>query len=305
MNKHHLAILAVLLMLFSLSHSQDSLGLSDSSVSKVDGLELNSDTSDFELNLTSALMIECGESPGLRWISIATGPSDTTLHIRKPEYVTDANAGSFEIIFSGVDTSTYLGDRMYRGHGSYPIHYQVTFIDSQTLSITGKTLPYDDIRLNYSFDMAEYRIDFEFQDIESGITDITEAANAAVPHAPVNATKTSDVMGESLEPFMDMLYDAVLLAAAALLIILLILVIILMVRKIRKTKPVPSGNFSEMLDSKAAPTDSEAPVVSEEAVVFTTEMREEKIRALMEQEKVSYDEAALRVQYEMMNQDNG
>ncbi len=55
---------------------------------------------------------------------------------------------------------------------------------------------------------------------------------------------------------------------------------------------------------KAAESETGKESIPEEPLIMTAEMREERIRNMMESEGVSYDEAALRIQYEAMNQDH-
>lgn len=262
------------------------------------------DADSFALSkITPAIIIDTKEDKTHRWVTISGGMSDSLGSIPKPILLTDGNAGSFSLELSGVDTSTYLGTRMYRDHGHYPMQFQVELLDSNAILISGKTLPYDEISSHYSFDREAYVLEFTFEIpqtsaavAKTNIKSVT-SDNPGIVEKPA---QKSDLKRSSVD-LMAMLYNAIIIAGAALGMVILVLLVILILKKIRTPQTVEQRHFADVLDTKAVASSIESSDSPIDPDILTPEIREEKIRGLMEAESISYDEAALRVQYESMN----
>ncbi len=291
-------------LLLSMSNAQDSTLVLDT-LDLVDTLVLDSAQQKTELQFTQALVIQSDEDETMRWVSISPGSvsADSILHY--PIFVADANEGSFSLQIVGLDTAAYLGNRMLRDSGHFPIHYQVDLLDSLVIQISGKTLPYDDVHYYYSFDRDEYRLEFIFEDQEVKIGTHLQAPNHVEMAVETTPAKLNyNIIAGKTSDFKKMLLNSVYIALAALVLTLILYFMLKSFRK--KTSPGlgSAENFADMLDKKA---ELERPVIegNTEQNVLTPESKEEKIRNLMDTEKLSYDEAALRVQYQTMNQTDG
>ncbi|MEA3286018.1 MAG: hypothetical protein U9Q77_01395 [Candidatus Marinimicrobia bacterium] len=261
--------------------------------------------------LIQALRINSGEDSSRRWLSISGEGLNSGSTLLYPIYETNGNEGSFWIKLTGFETSAYLGNRMLRDHGQYPIHFQVDLIDSQTVAITGKTLPYDDVRCTYSFDLDEYRLEFIFH--ESTPMQLFDPAS---PNQPSHDSNLSFASGEgrsiasgtthrnSTKKVWGMLKDSVMIASSVLGLVLLILGIILTIIKMKQKWPAKSQKFADVLGRKAQNDDHVPEVDNDVPPVNTPEIQEARIRELMQTDNISYDEASLRIQYQTMNLDS-
>ncbi len=307
-------IMLGILASYGAGNAQDSLQITEHFV-ELDKLELIEPASELPLDttprfgITAALQILTGEDDARRWLSVSNGDQFSLQGVTQPEYETNANAGSFSLRLFGMDTTAYLGRRMVRDHGHFPIHFNVEFADSQTLIISGRTLPYDDIACIYSFDRDEYRLELIFKEQSPRLISATptenlgniDSSNSATPidiQQPTDEKSTSQPLA-----YQAMLIDSILIAAIGLGLILLLLGGFLLIKKIRKNQK-KSTNFADVMAKKAAESETGKESIPEEPLILTAEMREERIRNMMESKGVSYDEAALRIQYEAMNQDH-
>ncbi len=256
------------------------------------------------LNLIKAVAIRTGEDLERRWLRISLGSPSAGSDFQRPLIETNANEGIFALTLSGIDTAAYLGNRMLRDHGQYPIQFQVEFSDSQTVMISGKTLPFDDVQYYYSFDQEAYRLDFIFDDPNLFLTsDMREPrqsldANSRNIHEP----EELPTVGKGAATIKQKLIDAVIMAALILGAILLIFGVIVFVSKNKRDRQENTREFSDVLEEKSENNENIMVATSLEPLVLTAEAREEKIRELMRSDDISYDEAALRIQYETMNQ---
>ncbi len=273
-----------------------------------DSTETPSDTPRLisNLNITAPLVIETDEDKSMRWLIVSGGASESNGVISKPILEADGNAGSFTFRIDGVDTTSYLGSQMQRDHGQYPIQYQVEFVDSQSIYISGRTLPYDEINSYYAFDSDVYHLEFIFAE-KVPVAELIKDTESQPKAAKTTATSQEPQIKKPLKKLnwsssamMPRLFDAIKIAGAVLVLILLVLVIVFLLKKIRVTKPSQTGNFAEMLDGKTAEGLAESTQKADEPEVLSPEQKEEKIRTLMETEGISYDEAALRIQYTSM-----
>jgi len=275
----------------------DSIALQDSL------FELESASADFEL--TQAVIVQTDESSTRRWISISTGALVSGQNVMHPAYTADSATGNFSFILDGVDTTAYLGHRKQRDTGYFPIQYEITFPDSERIAIRGRTLPFSDASCYYSFDLNDYRLDFSFKKLDQPANPMNSSAgNLAKIGLEAKTPETGlGVEGDHRRPNADrispLFYNALFVAGAAMTLVLLVFIGVLMIRKMKQNKT--THTFAEFMDAKSPPEIDEAPIGNPAAEILTPELREEKIRALMVSENISYDEAALRVQYESLN----
>jgi len=271
-----------------------------------DSVLMDSISPNIDIQLTQAIVIQSGEDDFMRWVSISPGSRTADSRLPYPVLLTDANAGSFTLQILDLDTTAYLGSRMLRDHGHFPIHYRIDFPDSSGIQISGKTLPYDDISCFYSFDRDEYRIEFVFKDqAEKKITTPQGKQNPVVlSNAPNNGAASQklnrNIMAGKASEFKGMLLNSIYIALAALGLTVLVYFLMKYLKEKMKTKPIAGHNFADLLDEKADASNQDS--VNKEPEILTPQLKEEKIRVLMDVEKLSYDEAALRVQYQTMNQ---
>ena len=299
----------VMLFTLTFSFAQENLNAMDNASSS-ESLKTPNHSSDDNFEITPALLIETGENKSRRWITISGGISDSSRGVTRPILEMDGNDGSFSWVISGMDTATYLGSRLHRAPGHFPVQYQVDFIDSESIVIRGKTLPFDDIKNYYSFTNNIYRLEFVFSENLRTIPPVGSEGQKTNPtpiqsDRPDSKMSLSDAMDSSRsDALMSMLYNAIIIAGGGLVIVLLLLVIILLFRKLRRQKgETASQHFSKVLDDKTQGDVAQVEQNPAELDIMTPELREEKIRMLMESDGISYDEAALRVQYETMNKD--
>lgn len=304
-----LPFLLSLLTLTGTGFSQDSVTSADSLSQLAPPILSNVDQVP-EAFTPVLVTIVCEEDRSKRWISIAGGTSPRSQSMIQPDYETDAGEGSFTISLRGIDTVAYLGSRMHRGYGHYPIQYEVIYPDSHTVIIRGKTLPFDDVRCYYSFELQEYRLEFIFNDrgaplvaqskVDRAAQKTTNPPNQDSERVTTNHPGTSSSLGSS----KSLLLNSTLIATVGVGFVLLVIGLMILGKRRRARKAAADPNFAEVLDSKSGGNKAVEAANSGEPEVLTVEMREEKIRTLMESQNVSYDEAALRIQYETMDQDN-
>jgi len=262
---------------------------------------------DNQMQVTPAFKLESGESAEQRWIVITASVPQLAESIRKPIIMTNGSTGEFSWCLDGVDTTTYLGNRMLQDHGHYPIYYTVQFPASNTIMIQGKTLPYDDMNCFYSFQREEYRLEFLFAGDQQ--TDL--AGSAPLLKTDVDKiNKTKQLTSSTNHPtqsesaaYFELFMKALRIASIALIVVVLLLLGYFLVRSLRRQTASFSKPFSAVLDDKTI-AESGQINTGGEALVLTPEQQEEQIRQLMERDSIGYDEAALRVQYASLDGSN-
>lgn len=76
-----------------------------------------------------------------------------------PIVVADSLNGKFTITLSSLDTSLFIGKRLYKLKGNFPIRLAVLFPDSQTILLDGKTVPFEKIVSYYVIDGGKFIFD--------------------------------------------------------------------------------------------------------------------------------------------------
>lgn len=76
-----------------------------------------------------------------------------------PIVVADSLNGEFTITLSSLDTSLFVGKRLYKLMGNFPIRLAVLFPDSQTILLDGKTVPFEKIVSYYVIDGEKFIFD--------------------------------------------------------------------------------------------------------------------------------------------------
>ncbi len=258
-----------------------------------------------KMPITPALLIQTDESSTRRWITISMGDLDSSLTPLRPNYVADGNLGSFSVELEGFDLNAYLEPKWQRIYGKYPLQYEVEFVDSLRIKIKGRTLPFISMECSYLFNRNEYRIEFIYQDrtltgfslSSHEIQKIDSAFGGTSQGSAKRAFENSQGLRSArLKP---LLYNSLYIAGGAIALVFAVLISIMILKKMKARKIDP--NFADMLDTKTPPILEQTPPVVDEPEILTPEMREEKIRSLMASDSISYDEAALRVQYESLN----
>ncbi len=90
---------------------------------------------------------------------ILTSPSEGSGHFIAPQIEDDPENGEFTLIFSPLDSASYIGKRLTKEYGTTPIQLTVSFPDSQTLKITGKSLRFDKLVGYYQLGEERYIFD--------------------------------------------------------------------------------------------------------------------------------------------------
>ena len=289
-------VICVTLFLAGKLFSQDSFVVPDALVSP----ELMSS----KLLITPAVILKTGESDARRWISISMGHLDSSLIPLRPEYTADGSRGSFSVELAGLDPDAFLESKWQRVYGMYPLQYEVEFVDSVHIKIKGRTLPFVDMECSYSFNRNEYRIEFNYEglDLTGSLTDSQggQKNDLVMGGTSEGAAQQAFEVSQGIRSakLMPLLYNSMYIAVGAVILVFAILLGIQMYKKIKARKS--DHTFADMLDAKSPPIQEEKPAVLKEPEILTPEMREDKIRAMMASDTISYDEAALRVQYESM-----
>lgn len=302
---------SILLLLLQPLAAQDST-LAMNSIINLDSTGSGEDTDQPMAGMLQAIVIKSGENDTSRWVSVAVDRAHLIQGIHYPTIETDANAGSFDIELYNLDSNAYLGSDLIQDSGKFPIQYKVEFPDSLTLHIQGQVLPYDDISTSYSFDKDEYRIEFIFknqsQKLFKQAQEMPQEQKVVSAHAepsPEYDTQLNhNLIDKKTSEFKAMLKRSVMLATIALGATLFLFFLIVFVKKQLRHKSTLDQNFSEVLDEKVDAPESDDNGGEPGPTIMTPELKEERIRNLMENDKLSYDEAALRVQYEQMDQDD-
>jgi len=90
---------------------------------------------------------------------ILTSPDRNTGLFISPKIEDDPSKGEFTLTFSPVDSIAYVGKRLTREYGKMPIQLSVSFPDSQTLRISGKSLKFDKLVGYYQLGEERYIFD--------------------------------------------------------------------------------------------------------------------------------------------------
>ena len=107
----------------------------------------------------SQLTITTENFGNLRRIEIRMRGMDEKQTIIKPELTVDVLDGHFQLIYSPIDTSTYLGNYSILDRGSFPLKMTISFPDSNTMTLTGKTIPYEGLSHYYHFPSESYLLE--------------------------------------------------------------------------------------------------------------------------------------------------
>ncbi len=90
---------------------------------------------------------------------ILTSPNRDTGYFVSPAIEEEPEEGEFTLDFSPVDSAAYVGKRLTREYGKMPIQLSVSFPDSQTLRISGKSLKFDKLVGYYQLGEERYIFD--------------------------------------------------------------------------------------------------------------------------------------------------
>ncbi len=302
-------ILILFMLSFSLTKGQDS-------TNKVETIKPNEFPAqlvhfDFPSDTLMRIKnIECGEDKSTRWISVSIGTFNSTNTPIAPLYYTDAIEGHFSLELAGVDPTTYTDSRLVRDHGNYPIQYQVISKTPQSLVITGKTVPYDRVISHYSFNQNKYYFAFIFSKHLQGSNSKSPDENLigvlTTPSQghPLGTVKSSGMVLENASTYSSIFKDSELIIGFVLVTILIAVGAFLLGSKISNRKKVSAQGFTDVFEEKTAVNDSQIEKVDEDSQLSEKNSHEMKIRGLMESNKISYDEAALRVQYNFIEYNN-
>lgn len=291
-------------------NAQDSLTIGEIPIDDSDSMSVTAVTSS-NLAITQAFVVSSAEDRSRRWLNISPGIIPESKGLATPTIETDANKGTFSFVLSGVDSGSYLGNRMLRENGHFPIHFEVAFSNPEEVTIKGRTLPFDDVNCFYSFVTNEYVVELIFVAPQS----------APKPNDKIITRKSSNkqVQGNESKPGRTLaaarntsisdlrakIIDVVFIAAGALGLVILLLLIILLIKKITQKNGQGSEDFSQVLAEKTTSRPHASQTKNRvEGETARVETREEKVRRIMETQNISYDEAALRIDYEMMSENN-
>lgn len=236
-----------------------------------------------------------------RWMSVSFHDVNRHQSIQKPIVSTQHLKGVFEIRFSDFENVTTGPARMIQESGHFPMQYQISFPDSDGLLISGKTLPFQLLRQNYSFDSGEYSFEFIYSDTRStGSLDPTESEPVASEVSKVTSQPKRSVQPNQTpiraNTLKRLFAESVWIASIGLVVILLLIFAVLFSKK--RAKSISRQSFADILDEKAEQPESSVPRVRQNHAELTPEMREQRIRDLMAEGNLTYDEATLRLQYE-------
>ena len=305
-----LSIILLLFMIsFSLAKAQDStakaeiIPLHDAPAQLVH-IDFPSDT------LIHIKNIECEEDMSTRWISVSLGSGNSTHTPIVPYYKADAVEGSFSLELVGVDPTTYTDSRLVRDHGNYPIQYQVTSVTPRSMVITGKTIPYDSVNCYYSFNQNKYYYAFMFnRQLEGSYTkspdeNINGILSTSSQGHSVGSVKSPGIALENASMYTSIFRDSELIIGFVLVTIFIAVCAFLIGIKMSNRKHASAQDFAGVLEEKTSAKDTEIEKVEEDPQLSEKNLHEKKIRGLMESKKISYDEAALRVQYDFIEYSN-
>ena len=291
--RHWLIIPAAALICFG----QDAVVGNDSLALRAEALEVT-------LPDSLPILIYSEEDHQGRWISVAFHDVSQSPDVRRPLITEDGAEGSFSLVFTGIGSASLQNPGQVQEHGHFPLQYQVQRLDPNTLRISGKTLPFDDIKSSYSFDASEYLMEFIYTDPHLMATQQHEPASRVKPGRAVSPTGLPEsretVFSTHARQLKVFFVDSLIIAGSgSVLVILLVLGLYLRRRRNRRG---PNRDFGDIMDQKNGPDPgSQAqPVIKHE--VFTEQMRENRIREIMVSNDLTYDEAALRFGFENTGQ---
>ena len=254
--------------------------------------------------------IECGEDKSTRWISVSLGSDNSTHTPIVPIYEADAVEGSFSLELIGVDPTTYTDSRLVRDHGNYPIQYQVITTTPRSMVITGITIPYDSVNCYYSFNQNKYYYAFMFnRQLEGSYTKSpAEKLNGILSTSskghPAGSVKSPGIALKNVAMYASIFRDSELIIGFVLVTIFIAVCAFLIGRKMSNRKHASAQDFAGVLEEKTSAKDTKIEKVEEDPQLSEKNLHEKKIRGLMESKKISYDEAALRVQYDFIEYSN-
>ncbi len=238
------------------------------------------------------------ESANTRSVMLLS-PLDAGKTAPEPRLQLEAASGKFQITFPGLDTTRFLGPRFLRAEGQLPLHLNVFFPDDSSIVLRGRTVPFDDIALYYRFDNQRYVLEiFRFGSERASGTTILERSwrSARQPVADLQnlPEKTSASRRESSVPASREALLRMLKLGAGISGALTLVLLGLVWTRYRKTShPGKPSGPTELAGSEPVSVEPSPP--GEES---TREDREERIRTVMQQLSITYDEAALRVSLE-------
>ena len=240
---------------------------------------------------SSGMGLVTDETQGVRRILLNYPAATDSLPILVPTLKLNGQEGEFQFGLGPIDTTLYLGSRFRREEGEIPVHLNVFFPNDSTIYLRGKTPPFTDISVHYDFIREAYVIAVTVDQMAREV--ISETFQPKQEIAPGGKIQPA---GKTRTAYRKFLNRAIQYGSWVLLGLVAIVMALTLLRKTRG----PSAAGRQATSGAGSRSDhAEAPPVSPEP---SPEEIEIQIRDLMTREGMSYDEAALRVQF---NKENG
>ena len=77
----------------------------------------------------------------------------------KPEIISNADSGLFSILIKSENVQLFEGEKLRKSEGRIPVRFTISYPDSHTIKIDGKTIDFDNIVSFYIIDENKYVFD--------------------------------------------------------------------------------------------------------------------------------------------------
>lgn len=201
----------------------------------------------------------------------------------KPKFGTEPESGDFKILLQGIPAQRFFGPLDMNDKSGHPLRYAVTFPDSMSISIQGRTLPFERMTAAYVFSENCYIFDvFYSRPLESLYLEKSYSG-------PYLSASNNDMADDAVssKTWWKYLIRALPLAAAAF--VLMSVIGYLIYHYYSRQKPAVSRRDDKIHEVKTMLRNNA------EKIKAGQDNPEQLINKIAKDKGISYDEAALLV----------